>query len=1032
MNLSAGFIKRPIGTSLLAIGVFVLGLICYLQLSVAPLPKFQIPVIFVEARQAGADASTMASTVTAPLERYLGQIPGIKRMRSSSSESNSNVFLLFQSNRNIDSAAQDVQAAINAVQVDLPSGMLPPSYEKANPNDDPIIALALTSDTQSMDALYNVADSLLAQHLRQIQGISSVDIVGASTPAVRVDVDMHALNALGLTMDQLQNAVRAANITSPTGLLSNDTRTTEILLNSTISKAADFAQLVIATQPNGRIVRLSDIAQVYDGQQDAYQAAWFNHKRAVVMYVFLRTGANVVETVDRVKAELPTLHTYLPPGTVLTPYFDHTPTIRASLYEIQTTLIISLAMVMLTMALFLRRLAPTVIAAAIVPLSLAGAAIVMYALDFTLNNVTLLALVIAIGFVVDDAIVMIENISRHLNTGMSPLEAALTGAREIGSTIVSITVSLVVVFAPFLFDHGMIGTLFGEFGITLVAAIIISMLVSLTLTPALCSRFLSAHVVPEKSNGIGAWLERMYLRILRLYTVALDFSLRHALLLALTPLLLIVLTVMLAGAISKGTFPSQDTGLIQGRANSSATVAFEDMINRQHRITEMLLSDPAVKTVAVRLGTGRQGSSTSFNIQLKTRAEGRRESTDNALIRLSTKAAHYPDLALRLRTVQDLPNNFGGGANQGAQHRVSLQGNDLKQLEEWLPTLQEALKKNPKLRDVGSDMDTAGLYQNIVIDRVKAAQMGVSIGAIDGALYGAFGQRQVSTIYSDTNQYTVVIKALASQSATPAALDNIHVPNRNGKMVPITAIAHQVPGLNPPQIKHDNQYTTMDLSYNLSPGVSIGEAEAIIDATIKGLRLPGDIRVAIAEDNDFTNDQMNILLLATLIAVYIVLGMLYENLIHPITILSTLPAAGMGALLALYLSHTELSAISMIALILLIGIVKKNAIMMIDFALVAQRERGLEPHAAVREASIVRFRPIMMTSMVAILAAMPLAISVGEGAELRRPLGIAMIGGLLISQSLTLLSTPALYVIFSCLSQRWHAWRGKYRAAHSH
>lgn len=470
----------------------------------------------------------------------------------------------------------------------------------------------------------------------------------------------------------------------------------------------------------------------------------------------------------------------------------------------------------------------------------------------------------------------------------------------------------------------MIGTLFGEFGITLVAAIIISMLVSLTLTPALCSRFLSAHVVPEKSNGIGAWLERMYLRILRLYTVALDFSLRHALLLALTPLLLIVLTVMLAGAISKGTFPSQDTGLIQGRANSSATVAFEDMINRQHRITEMLLSDPAVKTVAVRLGTGRQGSSTSFNIQLKTRAEGRRESTDNALIRLSTKAAHYPDLALRLRTVQDLPNNFGGGANQGAQHRVSLQGNDLKQLEEWLPTLQEALKKNPKLRDVGSDMDTAGLYQNIVIDRVKAAQMGVSIGAIDGALYGAFGQRQVSTIYSDTNQYTVVIKALASQSATPAALDNIHVPNRNGKMVPITAIAHQVPGLNPPQIKHDNQYTTMDLSYNLSPGVSIGEAEAIIDATIKGLRLPGDIRVAIAEDNDFTNDQMNILLLATLIAVYIVLGMLYENLIHPITILSTLPAAGMGALLALYLSHTELSAISMIALILLIGIVKRT------------------------------------------------------------------------------------------------------------
>ncbi|HHW4679147.1 MAG TPA: efflux RND transporter permease subunit [Xylella sp.] len=1033
MNLSATFIKRPIGTSLLAIGMFIVGMICYLRLSVAPLPNLQIPVIFISANQTGTDASTMASTVTAPLERYLGQIPGIKHMDSSSSEGNSNVLLEFQHNRNIDSAAQDVQSAINAAQANLPSGLSPPSYEKANPNDNPVIALALTSGTQSVEALYNVADSLLAQHIRQIQGVSSVDIAGASIPAIRVDVDIHALNALGLTTDQVRNAVQAANVTSPTGFLSGDTGTTAILLNSAIAKAVNFAHLIIATQPNGRIVRLSDVAQVYDGEQDTYQAAWFNRKRAVVMYVFPGSGTNIVETVNRVKAEIPALRTYLPPGTVLTPYFDHTPTIRASLDEIQTTLLISLAMVILTMALFLRRLAPTIIASAAVPLSLAGSAIVMYALGFTLNNLSLLALVIAIGFVVDDAVVMIENISRHLDAGMSRLEAALTGAREIGSTIVSITASLVVVFIPLLFDQGMIGTLFREFAITLVTAIMISMLVSLTLTPALCSRFLSAHAVPEKSNGIGVWLEQIHTRILRVYTVALDFSLRHALLLALTPLLLMVFTILLAGAIKKGEFPPQDTGLIQGRADSSATVAFEDMVNRQHRISEMILSDPAVKNVSVRLGSGRRGSSASFNIELKTRAEGRRESTDTVVVRLSTKAAHYPDLALRLRTIQDLPNG-GAGSGQGAQYRVSLQGNDLKQLGEWMPKLQEVLKQNSKLRDVGSDMDKAGLRQNIVIDRAKAAQMGISVASIDGALYGAFGQRKISTIYSDTNQYAVVIKALASQSATPAALDQIHVPNRNGKMVPLTAVAHQVPELSAPQIKHHNQYATMNLSYNLAPGVSSGEAKAIIEAAVKGLRMPGDIR--IPEDNDPNHDlsanNMKVLLIATLLAVYIVLGMLYENLIHPVTILSTLPASGMGALLALFVSNTELSAISMIALVLLIGIVKKNAIMMIDFALVAQRERGLEPHVAVREASIVRFRPIMMTTMIAILAAMPLAIGVGEGAELRRPLGIAMIGGLLISQSLTLLSTPALYVIFSCLSQRWQVWRGKYKVAHSH
>ncbi|MDX6082287.1 efflux RND transporter permease subunit [Xanthomonas campestris pv. incanae] len=1030
MNISAPFIKRPIGTSLLAIGLFVIGLMCYLRLGVAALPNIQIPVIFVHATQSGADASTMASTVTAPLERHLGQLPGIDRMRSSSSESSSLVVLVFQSNRNIDSAAQDVQTAINSAQSDLPSGLGTPIYSKANPNDDPVIAIALTSDTQSADELYNVADSLLAQRLRQITGISSVDIAGASTPAVRVDVDLRALNALGLTPDDLRNAVRAANVTSPTGFLSDGNTTMAIIANDSVAKAADFAQLAISTQSNGRIVRLGDVATVYDGQQDAYQAAWFNGKPAVVMYAFTRAGANIVETVDQVKAQIPELRAYLQPGTTLTPYFDRTPTIRASLHEVQATLMISLAMVVLTMALFLRRLAPTLIAAVTVPLSLAGSALVMYVLGFTLNNLSLLALVIAIGFVVDDAIVVIENIMRRLDEGMPRLQAALTGAREIGFTIVSITASLVAVFIPMLFASGMVGAFFREFTVTLVAAIVVSMLVSLTLTPALCSRFLSAHTAPETPSRFGAWLDRMHDRMLAVYTVALDFSLRHALLLSLTPLVLIAATIFLGGAVKKGSFPPQDTGLIWGRANSSATVSFADMVSRQRRITDMLMADPAVKTVGARLGSGRQGSSASFNIELKKRDEGRRDTTAQVVARLSAKADRYPDLDLRLRAIQDLPSDGGGGTSQGAQYRVSLQGNDLAQLQEWLPKLQTALKKNPRLRDVGTDVDTSGLRQNIVIDRAKAARLGISVGAIDGALYGAFGQRSISTIYSDLNQYSVVVNALPSQTATPKALDQVFVPNRAGLMVPITSVATQVPGLAPPQIIHENQYTTMDLSYNLAPGVSTGEADLIIKSAVDGLRMPDGIR--LSGDDSFnvqlSPNSMGVLLLAAVLTVYIVLGMLYESLIHPVTILSTLPAAGVGALLALFLTNTELSVISMIALVLLIGIVKKNAIMMIDFALVAQRVHGMDARAAAREASIVRFRPIMMTTMVAILAAVPLAVGLGEGSELRRPLGIAMIGGLVFSQGLTLLSTPALYVIFSCLSERWKARRARKRA----
>jgi multidrug efflux pump len=957
-------------------------------------------------------------------------MPGTWPRCRSSGDGRSMVFLMFNTSRDIDSAAQDVQAAINAAMADLPAGINTPTYQKANPNDDPVIALALTSETQSVAELYNLADSLLAQRLRQLPGVSQVDIAGASTPAVRVDLNLRAMSALGLTPDDLRNAMRAANVASPLGFLSDGSSQTAIVLNDQIRKAADFANTAIATH-DGAVVRLKDVATVYDGQQDAYQAAWVNGKRGVLMYVYLRSGANLVATVDRVKAEVPALSGYLDAGTTLTPFFDRTPTIRASLAEVQITLMISLAMVILTMALFLRRLAPTLIAAVTVPLSLAGAALLMTTLGFTLNNLTLLALVIAIGFVVDDAIVVIENIMRHLDEGLPRTQAAMAGAREIGFTIVSITASLIAVFLPIIFAQGMIGAFFREFTLTLVAAIVVSALVSLTLTPALCARFLQPHAEGARDTRINRLLDRMHDGMLRTYTVALDFSLRHALLLSLTPLLLIVATFYLGGAVSKGQFPEQDTGLIWGRASSAATVSFNEMSERQRRLSDMLLADPAVKMVGARLGSSRQGSSAQFNIELLTEKEGRQEPTNVVVARLSAKAAQFPDLDMRLRAIQDLPSDGGGGGgSQGAQNRVTLQGNDAAQLAEWLPKLVEVLKQNPKLRDVGSDVDKGGLMQKIVIDREKASRLGVSIGAIDGALYGAFGQRQISTIYADLNQYGVVVNALPSQTGSPAAIEDLYVASRSGQMIPLTALAHQEPGLAPSQVTHQNQYTVMDLSYNLAPGVSSGEGDAIVKAAIDGLRMPGDIRQAARGGFRQAMDPaaMLMLIIAAIATVYIVLGMLYENLVHPVTILSTLPAAGMGALLALWITRTDLSVISMIALVLLIGIVKKNAIMMIDFALVAQREHGKAPAEAVREACIVRFRPIMMTTMVAILAALPLAIGLGEGSELRRPLGIAMIGGLLISQSLTLLSTPALYVIFSCLQQHWRSWRARRKA----
>ncbi|HET7266912.1 MAG TPA: efflux RND transporter permease subunit [Oleiagrimonas sp.] len=1021
MNISAPFIRRPIGTSLLAAGLLAIGAICYSMLGISALPQMSFPAIFVVANQSGASASTMADTVAAPLERHLGQVPGLRRMFSRSSEGSTFVFLMFQQGVDINHAANKVQAALNAAQSDLPAGLRsPPRFEKANPNHDPVLQLALTSEAQPLSELFARANTLIKPRLSQLKGVASVDVSGSARPAVRVDVDLHALNAMGLTSNQLRNALRAANVTSPKGFLSDGHTTMAVTANDQLHTAEDFANLVIAVH-DGHAVQLKDVAHVHRGAENKYQAAYFNGQPSIGIDIFKKPEANVIATVDRVKAALPALRELLPPGAHVTAYYDGTPTIRASINEVQITLLISLGMVVLTMLFFLRRLAPTLIAALAVPLALAGAFGVMYLLDYTLDNMSLLALVIAISFVVDDAVVVIENIIRHVDGGQSRREATLQGAREIGFTIVSITASLVAVFIPLLFAPGMIGVFFREFTVTLMAAVVVSAVISLTLTATLCGQFLRR----PKTEGIsrfGRALDRFHVGMANRYRRALDFSLRHALLMALTPLALIFVTVFLFGVVKAGFFPPQDTGLIWGRVTAGATLSFADMKQRQQQVTRMLLADPAIEYVGSRLGSHHGSAAGSFSIQLKPLGHGRSKTTQQVLARLSKKADAFPGINLRLRAHQDLPTG-GRGSSQGAQYSVELAGNSSEQLTKWIPKLVTQLKKNPLLRDVGADADMAGLRQNIVVDRDKAVAFGVRMADVDDALYNAFGQRHVSTIYSGIHQYSVVVSALPQQSATPEALNHVHVATRSGEMIPLSAIAYQEAEMSPMSIVHEDQFTTMDVSFNLAPGASLGEAMDSIKTTFETMRLPAGIHGNFGSGfRGFSESRsaMPFLLLGAILAVYIVLGMLYESLIHPITILSTLPSAGVGALLALVLTNTELSIIADMALVLLIGLVMKNAIMMIDFALARQR-RGVAPREAIRDACLVRFRPIMMTTMVAILAALPLAIGIGVGAELRRPLGIALIGGLIVSQAMTLLSTPALYLIFACLADRWRA-----------
>ena len=1023
MNIFAPMIRRPIGTSLLAVGLFLAGICAYLLLGVAALPSLEFPGVYVVAQQPGASAQTMASTVLAPLERHLGRIPGVDEMYGNASEGSASVMVRFTFDRSADKAARDVQAAINAAAPDLPSGMpSPPQYFKFDTASIPILFITLTSNGLPQDKLFDLADTLLKPAVAQIPGVAQVQVFGGTPHAVRVELDNAALAAKGLTTTDVANALRAANVTSPQGTLSNGVTQMTVFANDALHEPAEFGRLLIASK-NGTAVRLSDVAKVYSGQEDKYQGAWFNGMDTVGLQISKRPEANAVATVEAIRAKLPELRGSLPANIAVTPVFDLTQTTKSALHEVETALLISIAMVVLVMLVFLRRLRPTLIAMLSVPLSLAGAFVTMWALGYTLNTLSLVALVLCIGFVVDDAIVVIENIVRHMEHGDPPLEAALKGVREIGFTVISITLSLVAVFAPLLFGNNMLIVLLREFSVTLTAAVVISAIVSLTLTPALCGRLLKHEEPQERKPGR---LERAVASfdgaLLRIYERALDWSMHHRHLMRWQPLLLLVLTGLLAVAVVKtagGTFmPDEDTGQLQVFISADTNISPALLTQRAREVSQIMQKDPAVLDQLTMLGGngfgGAVGNSAQMFVDLKPRGDGpgmRKEGIKTVVERLSKQYNALPNVQVSVSAAQFL--GGGGSGGNGGQYEFQLTSSSGEDLQPWALKMVRQMRTVKEFRDVSSEFEQTGKEQLIRVDREAAGRLHVGIGTIDSALYNAFGQNQVSVIYSDINQYRVILTSDSAEDLSPQALLNLHVRNMQGQMIPLSALARIEPVVSPLSIRHHNQMQAATISYNLAKDVSQDRGIALVNQAAFAVHLPEGVQVEFTGDNQRLQQAQNngmVLLLASIVAMYIVLGILYESLGHPLTILSTLPAAGMGAFLAMLVTQTQLSLMAIIAVLMLIGIVKKNAILMVDFALVGERERGLSPPEAIREAALVRFRPITMTTLVALGAALPLAIGFGIGSEMRQPLGIAIVGGLLVSQLLTLLSTPAIYL----------------------
>ncbi|MCD7041337.1 MdtB/MuxB family multidrug efflux RND transporter permease subunit [Pseudomonas sp. MAFF 311095] len=1021
MNLSRLFILRPVATTLSMLAIVLAGIISYRLLPVSALPQVDYPTIRVMTLYPGASPDVMTSAVTAPLERQFGQMPGLTQMASTSSGGASVLTLRFNLDINMDVAEQQVQAAINAATNLLPKDLpAPPVYNKVNPADTPVLTLAITSKTMLLPKLNDLVDTRMAQKIAQISGVGMVSIAGGQRQAVRIKVNPEALAANGLNLSDVRTLIAASNVNQPKGNFDGPTRVSMLDANDQLVSPQQYAELILAYN-NGAPLRLKDVAQIVDGAENERLAAWANENQAVLLNIQRQPGANVIEVVDRIKALLPSITDNLPAGLNVTVLTDRTQTIRASVKDVQHELLIAIALVVMVTFLFLRRVSATIIPSIAVPLSLVGTFGVMYLAGFSINNLTLMALTIATGFVVDDAIVMLENISRYIEEGETPLAAALKGAKQIGFTLISLTLSLIAVLIPLLFMADVVGRLFREFAITLAVAILISLVVSLTLTPMMCARLLKREPKIEEQSRFykasGAWIDWLIAR----YGSMLQWVLKHQPLTLLVAIATLGLTVCLYLVVPKGFFPVQDTGVIQGISEAPQSISFAAMSQRQQQLAKIILADPAVESLSSYIGVdGDNATLNSGRLLINLKAHGQRDlSAAQVITRLQPEIDKLVGIRLFMQPVQDLTIE---DRVSRTQYQFSMSSPDAELLALWSDKLVHALSQLPELTDVASDLQDKGLQVYLVIDRDAASRLGVSVSTITDALYDAFGQRQISTIYTQASQYRVVLQAQSGETLGPEALNQIHVKTTDGGQVRLSSLAHVEQRQAQLAIAHIGQFPAVMMSFNLAPGVALGKGVELINQTQKDIGMPVGVQTQFqgaAQAFEASLSSTLLLILAAVVTMYIVLGVLYESYIHPITILSTLPSAAVGALLALLLSGNDLGMIAIIGIILLIGIVKKNAIMMIDFALDAERNQGLDPQTAIYQAALLRFRPILMTTLAALFGAVPLMLATGSGAELRQPLGLVMVGGLLVSQVLTLFTTPVIYLYFDRLGRRW-------------
>ena len=1019
MSISTPFIRRPIGTILLALGLMLAGAVAYNFLPVASLPNVDLPAVVVFASRPGASPETIANSIAAPLERHLGQIPGINELTSLNSTGSTSIICIFDLSRNIDSAAADVQEAINAAEADLPSDLpSAPYYRKFNPSDAPVLTIALTSDTLSIPQIYDAVDTILAQRLSQATGVAEVSEIGADKPAVRVQLDPTSVALAKLSAESISQSIGNANVIQPIGSIEGPDHALTLLVNGQITTAKQYGNLVMATGTDG-VLHLRDLGNVIDSVATLRLAAWSGQKPAILLDITKEPGANVIQTVDGVQKLIPQIMKLMPSGIHVTTLTDRTTTIRASVEDVQFTLLITVLLVLAVVIVFLQRTVLTIAAGVTIPLSIAGTLAGMWFEGFTIDNFSLLAITISVGFVVDDAIVMIENIHAHVERGMPPLRAALRGAGQIGFTVMSITLSLVAVFSPMVFMPGIMGELFHEFAVTLVMAVVVSAVVSLTVTPMICAWFMRPQnpqtrraVHRRIGRRLGLGFERGFRAVLQGYGRSLDWVMRHRILMNLVTLGTVVFTVWLYIIVPKSFLPTEDTGLLQGQTIASADISFKAMEKLQRRVVAVLLKDPAIAEVGSRIGVSSGFSSLNRGtlfVSLKPMSE-RHVTSAVVIARLRKQLAAIAGLQTFLIPQEDLRT---GGRTSASDYDFVLSGDDLQELQLWSQKLEDKLKTIPQLTDISSDQDKAGPEMDVVVDRAAASRMNVPMSAIDQALNNSFAQRQISTIYQQRNQYKVVLEALPRLQVDPSQLDRVYVGSNSGKQVPLSAFSHLERKSAPLTVRHQGQFPEATVSFSLKAGVTESQGDALVQQATQAIFMPGDIHTSFAGNAQLFKQSSSaepLLLLAAFLAIYIVLGVLYESLTQPLTILSTLPSAGVGALLALLVTGTPLSIIAIIGIFLLMGIVKKNAIMMVDFALDAERTRGLSPIDAIKAASIARFRPIIMTTLAALLGALPLAFAFGIGYEYRRPLGIAIIGGLIVSQLLTLYTTPVIYV----------------------